>query len=261
MDKKTIITQIKEFFSSTEEKFEKDYISTIGVNILIKDIDVEMKGDQYAVQLMFWDIGGQEKYTNVRHMFYKGANGAILVYDTTRPNTFLQVPEYLEDLETYLGKRIPFILIGNKIDLTDLYKVPRENAEKLKETTNALAFFETSAKTGENVDSAFVELGGKVVSGKGDVEMDIKKEEKKMSPAEAMDNIVAHFIEHFHQETDYAMSVVRKQCQVVGLDITNPSKMAMNKFIDRLAIVEADFLSQHEVNKNKIERKAFLTRM
>ncbi len=143
---------INQFIS---KKFEKDYISTIGVNILIKDIEVEMKGDQYAVQLMFWDIGGQEKYTNVRHMFYKGANGAIIVYDTTRPNTFLQVPEYLEDLETYLGKKIPFVLIGNKIDLTDLYKVPRENAEKLKDTTNALEFFETSAKTGENVENSF----------------------------------------------------------------------------------------------------------
>jgi len=143
---------INQFIS---KKFKQDYISTIGVNILIKDINLELNDTQYEVQMMFWDIGGQEKYTNVRHMFYKGANGAILVYDTTRPNTFLQIPEYLEDLNTYLGRQIPFILIGNKIDLTDLYKVPRENAEKLQKTTNAIAFFETSAKTGANVEQSF----------------------------------------------------------------------------------------------------------
>ncbi|MFX1297213.1 MAG: Rab family GTPase, partial [Promethearchaeota archaeon] len=137
------------------KKFERDYISTIGVNILIKDIKVDLVGTQYEIQLMFWDIGGQERYTNVRHMFYKGANGAIVVYDTTRPNTLLQIPEYLDDLEKYLGKKIPFIILGNKIDLIDLYRVPRENAEKLKETTGALAFYETSAKTGKCVEDSF----------------------------------------------------------------------------------------------------------
>ncbi|MHA1650816.1 MAG: Rab family GTPase [Candidatus Helarchaeota archaeon] len=143
---------INQFIS---KKFEKDYISTIGVNILIKDVEIEVEGSQYSVQLMFWDIGGQEKYTNVRHMFYKGANGAIIVYDTTRPNTFLEIPKYLEDLEEYLQKKIPFILLGNKIDLKDLYRVQRENAEELAKTTNAVAFFETSAKTGENVEKSF----------------------------------------------------------------------------------------------------------
>ena len=105
---------INQFIS---KKFERDYISTIGVNILIKDIDIELNEEKYAIQLMFWDIGGQEKYTNVRHMFYKGSNGAILVYDTTRPNTFLSVPTYLEDLEQYLNKQIPWIPeIGNGIE-------------------------------------------------------------------------------------------------------------------------------------------------
>ncbi len=139
-----------------QKKFEKDYISTIGVNILLKDIGIKLdEKTDYMVQLMFWDIGGQEKYTNVRHMFYKGANGAIIVYDVTRPNTFLEVPTYLNDLEEYLGRKVPFILLGNKIDLKDLIRIERKNSEELAKTTNALAFFETSAKTGENVEDSF----------------------------------------------------------------------------------------------------------
>jgi small GTP-binding protein len=141
------------------KKFEKDYISTIGVNILLKDLELELDGSIYTVQLMFWDIGGQEKYTNVRHMFYRGASAAIIIYDITRPATFLVIPEFLQDLEQTLTKKIPFIILGNKVDLSDNRRVDKSNAENLKETTEALAFYETSAKTGENVEHSFKMIG------------------------------------------------------------------------------------------------------
>lgn len=137
------------------KKFEKDYISTIGVNILLKDLELEVNNVSNKVQLMFWDVGGQEKFSNVRHMFYKGANAAIVVYDLTRPATFLKVPDFLQDLENTLQKKIPFVILGNKDDLQDMRHVEPENAEKLRETKNGLAFFETSAKTGDNVKKSF----------------------------------------------------------------------------------------------------------
>jgi len=147
---------INQFIS---KRFQKDYISTIGVNILLKDLELvhgkdKNKGD-YLIQLMLWDIGGQEKYTKIRHMFYQGANACIVVYDITRPASFLMVPEFLQDLEEFLQRKIPIIILGNKVDLKDMRRVEQENGEKLKETTNALAFFETSAKTGENVERSF----------------------------------------------------------------------------------------------------------
>ena len=137
------------------KKFEKDYISTIGVNILIKDVEKELAGTAYNIQLMFWDIGGQERYGNVRHMFYRGASAAILVYDITRPASFLMVPDYLKDLSDTLQKQIPFILLGNKVDLQESRHVEHDNAENWAKSAEALAFFETSAKTGENVEDAF----------------------------------------------------------------------------------------------------------
>jgi len=139
------------------KKFQKDYVSTIGVNILLKDINIKLKDDptKYECQLMFWDVGGQEKFNNVRHMFYKGTNGAIVVYDTTRPATFLKVPDFLQDLEITIQAKVPFILLGNKNDLKDMRHVERENGEKLGATSNAIAFFESSAKIGANVEESF----------------------------------------------------------------------------------------------------------
>jgi len=143
---------INQFIS---KKFEKDYISTIGVNILIKDLEITYEENDYLVQLMLWDIGGHEKYTKIRHMFYQGSNGTIIVYDITRPASFLVVPDFLQDLSEFLQRKIPIILIGNKLDLLKMRRVERENGENLMKTTNALAFFETSAKTGENVEQSF----------------------------------------------------------------------------------------------------------
>ncbi len=136
-------------------KFKKDYISTIGVNILIKDLEIKKDQNDYKVQLMFWDIGGQEKYTNVRHMFYHGTNGAIIVYDVTRLATFRAVYDFLKDLENTIQKKVPFIILGNKIDLVDMRHIEQEEGEKLKDTTGAIAFFETSAKTGVSVEESF----------------------------------------------------------------------------------------------------------
>lgn len=132
-------------------KFEEDYIATMGVNITIKDIIF----DENYIQLMLWDIGGSEKWRNVQNMFYKGSNGIILVYDVTRPATFLNITHYLQDMEEAVQQKIPFILIGNKIDLENLRKIPGKNAEDLMTASNAVAFFETSAKTGDNVEDAF----------------------------------------------------------------------------------------------------------
>ena len=132
-------------------KFEENYIATMGVSITLKDLMV----DEIPIQLMLWDIGGSEKWDRVRQMFYRGSNGVILVYDVTRPSTFLNITHYLQEMEESLQKKIPFILIGNKVDLVDLKKIQPEQAESLMKQSNAVAFYETSAKTGENVEIAF----------------------------------------------------------------------------------------------------------
>ncbi|MHA1266443.1 MAG: Rab family GTPase [Candidatus Helarchaeota archaeon] len=135
-------------------KFENDYIATMGVNITLKDIRI----NDTLVQLMLWDIGGSEKWERVRKMFYRGTSGVLLIYDITRPATFLNTTHYLLDLEKIINKKVPFVLIGNKADLKNLRKIEPRNAETIMKTENAVAFFETSAKTGENVENAFLQI-------------------------------------------------------------------------------------------------------
>ncbi len=132
-------------------KFEENYIATMGVSITLKDLVI----NGTTVQLMLWDIGGSEKWDRVRGMFYRGSSGIIVVYDVTRPATFLNVTHYLQYMEEAVQKKIPFIVLGNKLDLTEIKKIDPKEAKNLMNESNAIAFFETSAKTGNNVENAF----------------------------------------------------------------------------------------------------------
>ena len=84
---------------------------------------------------------------------------------------------------------------------------------------------------------------------------------EKLSPGEVLDNIFGPFVESYGQETDFAMAVIRKQCNTIGLDIKNPSKGHIVKLIDRLADIEKDTLSPAQISKNKVDRRNYLLRM
>jgi small GTP-binding protein len=136
-----------------EQKFIKEYKPTLGTNILIKEI---IEGNN-QIRLLLWDIAGQSKWKDVRHLYYQGASSAILVFDVTRPETYNNIPQWFDDLLKYSGK-IPRILIANKIDLEDIRKKSTEDITQMAEKVNANKFFETSAADGTNVLKAFTYL-------------------------------------------------------------------------------------------------------
>ncbi len=135
-----------------EQKFIKEYKPTLGTNIVIKEI--QENGDN--IRLLMWDIAGQSKWKDVRHLYYQGASSAILVFDVTRPETFNNIPHWFDDLLKYSGD-IPRVLIANKIDLTEIRKKSTEEIKEMAEKVNA-KFFETSAADGTNVLEAFIYL-------------------------------------------------------------------------------------------------------
>ncbi len=242
------------------DTFDDKYIATIGTKTVKKELLVDYFGKELNLTLMIWDILGQKEYRKLQSMSFEGTSGALMVCDITRPDTLSSLEEYwLKALKEVAGN-VPVVFLANKCDLIDDTKIENRAMMEIAKKYDA-NFFVTSAKTGENVETAFKMLGRKIVPGTQDTEVSIKPAVEKISPAEAMDNIVAHFCENFHQDTDYAMSVIRKSCEVVDLDIRSPTVQTMNKFIDRLAEVESDVLSPFETNKNKIERKAFLAKM
>ena len=141
-----------------ERKFDKTYIITMGVDITNKRVKI---GDR-NVNLILWDIGGQEKFDAIRKIYFRGANGALIVYDVTNYRSFVNVRKWFEELMKYT-RDIPFILVGNKIDLKDERVVKSEEGAQLSEQLGC-PFYETSAKTGENVDKIFYELAKLMLS-------------------------------------------------------------------------------------------------
>jgi len=138
-------------------KFDQDYHPSLGVNIVIKEIDVDEKNTH--VKMILWDIAGQEKYDLSRKMFFQGCTGALFVYDVTRSETFNDIKfKWLKDLKEYGNKNAAYLLIGNKNDLTEQKSVSTQEGEKLASNMKATEFIETSAKRGDNVEKAFRNL-------------------------------------------------------------------------------------------------------
>uniref|UniRef100_A0A5B6ZY98 Putative Ras-related protein RABA3 n=1 Tax=Davidia involucrata TaxID=16924 RepID=A0A5B6ZY98_DAVIN len=144
-------TQILSRFTKNEFCFDSK--STIGVEFQTRTLTIKSK----IIKAQIWDTAGQERYRAVTSAYYRGALGAMLVYDITKRQTFDHVARWVEELRAHADNSIVIMLIGNKADLVDLRAVPTEDAVEFAED-QSLFFFETSALSGDNVDSAFFKL-------------------------------------------------------------------------------------------------------
>jgi Ras-related protein Rab-2A len=119
------------------------------------------------MKLSLWDTAGQETYKSITRSYFRGASGALLVYDITRPSTFHSATSWLSDLRQIAEENIVVVLVGNKSDLADSTtgqgrKVSRAEAEEWCRRNGVLGFCETSAKSGEGVERAFREAAERV---------------------------------------------------------------------------------------------------
>jgi len=145
-----------------QNTFNPDSKTTIGVDFATKTINVDGK----VVKAAVWDTAGQEIYRAIVSAYYRGAVGALLVYDITRRETFEHVQEWLDELRAAADQNISIILVGNKCDLAEAdpskRKVTAEEAREWAETHGLKAAVETSAKTGESVEEAFVDCAKEI---------------------------------------------------------------------------------------------------
>jgi len=242
------------------DTFDDKYIATIGTKTVKKELEVDYFGKPLDLTLMIWDILGQKEYKRMQAMSFQGTSAALMVVDITRPETLESLKEYwLPSLNKAVGN-VPLVFLANKCDLVDEARLEASAIGELADEHGCKHLL-TSAKTGENVERAFIELGSAIIKGKDEPDVSIKQKAEKLNPAEVMDNIFGHFVEHFGQDTDFAMAVLRKQCNVIGLDIKDPTKNATLQLIDKLADIEKDTLSPDQINTNKIERRNFVLKM
>ncbi|RAL44765.1 hypothetical protein DM860_003524 [Cuscuta australis] len=137
----------------TKNEFSSESKSTIGVEFATRTIQVDDK----VIKAQIWDTAGQERYRAITSAYYRGAVGALLVYDITRKVTFENVQRWLKELRDHTDQNIVIMLAGNKSDLRHLRAVPTEESAAFAQRESTF-FMETSALEAVNVETAFTEV-------------------------------------------------------------------------------------------------------
>ncbi|KAI7851382.1 ras family-domain-containing protein [Circinella umbellata] len=143
----------------TDRRFYSGRELTIGVEFGTKFITVDDK----QVKLQIWDTAGQESFRSITQSYYRGAAGALLVYDISRRESFEHIPTWLADVRKHANPHTTIMLLGNKNDLDSRKRqVTTEEAQRFAEENDIPLFMETSAKSAENVEEAFIKTAEKV---------------------------------------------------------------------------------------------------
>lgn len=143
-------------------KFKLDYQKNIGVEIFTKEVEYE---PGKTALLSIWDIGGEKRFEFIRSTFYKGASGALLVFDLTREETYEEIKKWLSEIKKSTGKDFPLVLIGNKLDKIEEVGVhiDRDEARAFAKK-EGITYIETTTKSEELIENTFLKLTRKIIS-------------------------------------------------------------------------------------------------
>ena len=142
----------------TDNTFQEIHMSTIGLDYRLKSMTLK-SGKNVKVQI--WDTAGQDRFRAITKNYFKGAHGIILIYDVTNQLSFDNVSNWINQIKEEASDKVTIFLVGNKIDDVENRKIQTESGKNLAENFQ-LQFYETSAKTGENVEKTFQALVEKI---------------------------------------------------------------------------------------------------
>ena len=144
------------------EDFDDQYLTTLGVNIALKDISIRFGGEKadVDVELELWDIAGNKSIADVKRDFYKNGDGAIIVADLSKEGDIDKCENWIKAAYQIIGE-IPFIFVGNKYDLISKEDLDMEKIQTISSKYN-VPFILASAKFGDNANEAFHEIAERV---------------------------------------------------------------------------------------------------
>ncbi|MHA1131247.1 MAG: Rab family GTPase [Candidatus Helarchaeota archaeon] len=163
--------------------FTEQYISTIGADFLIKDL--ELLGA--PIRLMIWDLGGQTQWEHIRARYMQGSDACILVFDVNRElNIEAYINTWIREIRDFIGEKAPIIIVGNKIDLPA--KVDLLKAARLIRGLG-YPYIETSARTGDRVEAMFQRITADVVMQKAEIVKQLKGVQENLSISDIFNKI------------------------------------------------------------------------
>ena len=142
-----------------DKTFQEAHLSTIGLDYRLKTMTLE---NGKNIKLQIWDTAGQDRFRAITKNYYKGANGIILIYDVTNLQTYENVKNWINQIREEANPNVVIYLAGNKVDVNEELRVVKtEEGQKIADEYN-LTFYETSAKSGININEIFEDLVKKV---------------------------------------------------------------------------------------------------
>ncbi|KAK1444488.1 hypothetical protein BgAZ_103940 [Babesia gibsoni] len=144
-----------------DDAFTDSYITTIGVDFRFRTIEVEGK----RIKLQIWDTAGQERFRTITSAYYRGADGIILVYDITDKVSFDHLDMWLSEVEKFAPEGTHTLLLGNKSDEAESRDVATEEVQQFS-TKHDIPCMDVSAKTGDNIETAFVSIAKRLLDEK-----------------------------------------------------------------------------------------------
>lgn len=140
----------------TDNQFTENFLTTVGVDFKVKELNIDGK----TVKLQIWDTAGQEQFRTITKSYFRGADGIVLCFDLASSPTLERTKFWMDSIKESTAEKVDVVLVGNKSDKEEERTVTEEQARAFAEEYG-VDYFETSAKTGKNINEVFETLARK----------------------------------------------------------------------------------------------------
>jgi small GTP-binding protein len=242
------------------DQYSDDYITTVGTKVFKRSLSLGHDAAEVEVSMQIWDVLGQKGYSGVQETAMKGAQGVLLVYDATNADSRRSLEDYWMPAVWRLAGRVPMVIAGNKSDLVPDRVWAEEYLYFLAQKYSCPGIL-TSAKMGDHVEQAFMSLGERILEAAGHPVRRIALVTPPQEPIDRLIRVTDKIMTDFCYRlggVETGMPIVKRQLVLAGLDVRAPSEKAILDLVERLAVVERDFMVPEEIRENRERRLAWL---